>query len=145
MPLSVQIAFLIPIEIISSFICAPLLYSVALPVTIVGGVASVVAILHLTIANSDLHRWFSENMAATSSALSDNPLAGMAQQIGNLAVNAIQLNPGAGLYVLAAALSLTTVLFHSRILAAISSSESAPPPSADTQTWLQDKADRRST
>ena len=135
MPFSVRTLTMIPVEIIVSFICVlvallccfPPFRSVsAKPVATAGAAASVVAVLHLTIANSDLHTWFRQYIVAGPSDHAADPLAGLAQQIGNLATNAVQLTPGAGLYVCAVALTLTTVLLHSRILSAIPSSEPAP-------------------
>jgi uncharacterized protein YjiK len=137
MPFSVRTLILIPVEIVVSFICAlvallccfPPFRSVsAKPVATAGAVASVVAVLHLTIANSDLHRWFREYIVVGSPDHAADPFAGLALQIGNLAASAVQLTPGAGLYVCAVALTLTTVLLHSRILSAIPSSEPAPTP-----------------
>ena len=135
MPFSVRTLILIPVEIVVSFICAlvallccfPPFRSVsAKPVATAGAVASVVAVLHLTIANSDLHRWFREYIVVGSPDHAADPFAGLALQIGNLAASAVQLTPGAGLYVCAVALTLTTVLLHSRILSAIPSTEPAP-------------------
>jgi hypothetical protein len=135
MPFSVRTLIMIPVEIIVSFICVlvallccfPPFRSVsAKPVATAGAVASVVAVLHLTIANSDLHKWFREYIVSGSSDHAVDPFAGLARQIGNLAANAVQLTPGAGLYVCAVALTLTTVLLHSRILSAIPSSEPVP-------------------
>ncbi len=146
MPFSVRTLIMIPVEIIVSFICVlvallccfPPFRSVsAKPVATAGAVASVVAVLHLTIANSDLHKWFREYIVTGSSDHAVDPSAGFAQQIDNLAANAVQLTPGAGLYVCAVALTLTTVLLHSRILSAIPSSEPSPTP-ADPGKYRRD-------
>ena len=124
MPLSVQALPLIPVEIIISFGCAlialfccvgPFGSSPAKAFSTLGSVAAIVALLHLSIANSDLHAWFREQMKADSSALANNPFAGLAQQIANLAVNSIKLKPGTGLYVLASTLSLASILLLSKV------------------------------
>jgi hypothetical protein len=125
MPLSFQLISLIPIEIILGFGCAFIallccLGSFGLTPTkafcSVGAIASIAALLHLVIANSDLHTWFREQMMARSSALANNPFAGLAQQIETLAVNSVQLKPGSGLFVEVAALSLAAVILLSRVL-----------------------------
>jgi len=100
----------------------------AKPAAIAGAAASVVAILHLAIANSDLHKWFRQYIVYGPSDHAADRFAGLEQQIGNLAANAVQLTPGVGLYFCAVALMLTTVLLHSRLLSTISASEPAPTP-----------------
>jgi uncharacterized membrane protein len=140
MPLSAQTLSLIPIEIVLGFACALIALLFCLgsfsstptkAFSTLGSIAAVAAILHLTVANSDLHSWFREQMKLDSSALSNNPLAGLAQQIASLAANSIQLKPGAGLYVLAVSLSLTTIILFSRLLSASSSGETAIEPYFD--------------
>ena len=125
MPLSVQALPFVPIEITVSFACAlvalfgclgPFRLVLAKATSTIGAVAATASLLHLTVANSDLHTWFRDQMKADSPALANNPFTELAQQIGNLAANAFQLKPGVGLYVLAASLLLATVFFHSRIL-----------------------------
>jgi hypothetical protein len=136
MPLSVQALPLIPIEIIISFGCAlialiccigPFGSTPAKASSTLGATAAVAALLHLTIANSDLHTWFREQMKADSSALANNPFAGLAQQIANLAVNSVQLRPGAGLYVLASTLSLATIILLSKVHSASPTAEGIQP------------------
>ena len=135
-PLSVRTLPLIPIEIIISFGCALIGLFCCLgrfgsaptkAFSTLGAVASVVALLHLTIANSDLHTWFRHQIKADSTALANNPFAGLAQQIANLAVNSIQLKPGAGLYLLASTLSLATLILLSRVLSVSRSAEAIEP------------------
>jgi TonB family protein len=70
-------------------------------------------------------------MKADSSALANDPFAGLARQIENLAVNSVQLRPGAGLYVLAAALSLAAVLVISRVLSVSTATEATLEPYPD--------------
>jgi hypothetical protein len=140
MPLSTQTLPLIPIEIIIGFACALISLLSCLgclgsfsstptkAFSTIGSVAAIAAILHLSVANSDLHSWFSEQMKSDSSALANNPFAGFAQQIASLAANSIQLKPGAGLYVLAVSLSLTTIILFSRLLSVSPSGEAAIEP-----------------
>lgn len=133
-PLSVRTLPLIPIEIIASFACALLALFCCLgpfgsaptkAFSAIGGVGAVAALLHLSVANSDLHTWFREQMKADSPDLANNPFAGLARQIENLAVNSVQLRPGVGLYVLAAALSLAAVVAISRVLSMSRTAEAA--------------------
>jgi hypothetical protein len=126
MSLPVQTLPFVPIEIIASFACALIaLCSCASPlreitklICIFGSVAAAVSLLHLAIANSDLHTWLHQQMKTDSSMLTNNPFAGLSQQIGNLAVNSFQLKAGVGLYVFAASLLLATIVLQSRLLAA---------------------------
>jgi hypothetical protein len=135
-PLSVQALPLIPIEIIISFGCAlialfcclgPFGSAPAKAFSSLGAVAAVAALLHLTIANSDLHTWFRELMKADSSALANNPFAGFAQQIENLAINSIQLRPGPGLYALASTLSLAAIILLSKVFSSSPSNIATEP------------------
>jgi hypothetical protein len=135
MPLSVQFFPLIPIEVILGFACAAIALicclvasrSLAKGISTLGTLAGVAAILHLTIANSDLHSWFHDQMEASASRLADNnPFAALGRQIADLAANSFQIKPGVGLYVLAATLSVSAVLFHSGVLSTLSSTEGVP-------------------
>jgi hypothetical protein len=65
-------------------------------------------------------------MDTQASSLPDNPFANLERQIADLAANSFQIKPGAGLYVLAATLSVAAILFHSGILSALPTRESAP-------------------
>ncbi|HZL29341.1 MAG TPA: hypothetical protein VFC39_22650 [Acidobacteriaceae bacterium] len=147
MPLSFQLISLIPIEIILSFGCAAVallccLGSFGLAPTKTfcsfGAIASIAALLHLVIANSDMHTWFREQMMARQPALVNNPFAGIAQQIETLAVNSVQLKPGSGLFVEVAALSLAAVMLLSRVLSSSPSMEAVAEPYAS-----QDNGHRR--
>jgi hypothetical protein len=140
MPLSVQALPLIPIEIIVSFACAliglfcclgPFGSAPAKAFSALGGVAAVAALLHLAVANSDMHTWFREQMKANSAALASNPFAGLAE----LAANSVQLRPGAGLYMLAAALSLAAIVLISRVLSVQPAAEAAIGTSPDQINW----------
>ena len=146
--LSVQALPAVPIEIIVSFAASLIaLFSClgsfgrapARAASTVGGVASVVAILQLTLANSDLHTWFREQIDVDSTSLAQNPFNGLAKQLESLAANSFQLKPGAGLYVLAAALSLAAILLHVRALSSAPSVEplrQSLPPQSDTSPKL---------
>jgi len=126
MPFSVQSLDILPFEIaialgcalISLFGCFGTFRAAYVRVTsTIGGLSAIIAILHLTIANSDLHSWFRESIKAIPAESSDNPFAGVAQQLGNLIVNSVQIKPGIGLFVLAAALTIAAFLSFSRSLA----------------------------
>jgi hypothetical protein len=127
MPFSVQSLDILPFEIaialgcalISLFGCFGTFRSAYVKVTsTIGGLSAIIAILHLTIANSDLHSYFQESIKSTFSQSGDNPFAALAQQLGNLVVNSVQIKPGIGLFVLAAALALVAFLSFSRSFAA---------------------------
>lgn len=119
MPLSIQILPALPICILVSFALAFLglfgclvgLGSGFLRLTAtLGAVLAAFAVVHLIVLNSDLHTFLQQQMLANST--SGDSLAGLGQQIGNLAINAVQLKPGAGLYALAVALTLATILLR---------------------------------
>ena len=147
MPFSFQVISLIPIEIILSFGCALVallccLGSLGLTPTkifsSIGAITSIAALLHVVIANSDLHAWFRDQMMADSSALANNPFAGLAQQIETLAVNSVQLKPGSGLYVQVAALSMAATILLSRVLSSSPLAETVIEPYSN-----QDNGHRR--
>ena len=80
----------------------------------VGAVGALSATIHVTIINSDLHTWSQESMEFP---LHGNFFAGFAQQLGKVLASKIQIIPGVGLYVLAVALVLVALAYHSRLLA----------------------------
>lgn len=137
LPLLVRTLLVVPIEILISFAASLIALvscfssngraSVKATAT-VGGVASVAAILQLTVANSDLHSWFREQIERDSSSFVQNPLDSLAKQFESLAANSFQLKPGAGLYVLAAAVSLAAVLLFSRVFSPSPSVEAPKQP-----------------
>jgi len=105
LPLSVQALPLVPVEIILSYVCALIaLFSCIESFRLatlklfsaIGTLAAVAGIIGLAIANSDLHTWISKQLQADSSALSNNPFAGLAQQIASMAANSSQIKPGVG-------------------------------------------------
>lgn len=125
LPISVQSAAFVPLEVTVAFACALLTLPGCFPrlhpahvrvMSSVGSIAAVTAILHLTIINSDLHEWFQQSMQTGSGSPSENPFAGLMQQLGNLVVNTFQVKAGAGLYVLAVTLVLVAFLSYSRLL-----------------------------
>lgn len=139
MPLSVQALRVIPIEIAFAFVAAVLALFLNLNrnaaravtfVSLCGGIAAGVAILHLVIANSDWHVWLQNQTSAGMQSGDTNPFAGLASALAGMAINAFQLKPGVGLYVLGAALFAAGIL--ARAIAgtrASGSSEDEPFPS----------------
>ncbi len=120
-PLSVQFAPLVPIEVTLAFVsCLVALLAsrwgivTSKVAATVGAVCALSATIHATILNSDLHTWFQESMEFP---LHGNFFAGFAQQLGNMLASRLQIVPGVGLYVLAVALVLVAVAYHSRLLA----------------------------
>lgn len=123
MPLSLQLAWLMPLAIVIAFISA----AIALITTfnaiyvsrifcMIGAICAGVAILHITIMNSELHSWLAELMKTMQAELKDNPFSGLAQNLGTLMVNAFQIKPGWGVYGLLVLLGLAAVLGFSRVL-----------------------------
>jgi len=103
LPLSVQTLPLISIEILFSlgcslitlFLCVGALDSKLVKVfSTVGGLISIAPILHITIADSDFHTWFSEQLKSKPASQSNDLFSGLAQQIASLAANAIHLKAG---------------------------------------------------
>jgi hypothetical protein len=124
-PLSIETAAFLPIEILGSFCLA----GAALLLCIVGagrgavkasstisGILAIAAILHIVVIDSDLHSLFQTQMQANSADLKDNPFAGFAQGLAALISNSVHFKPGAGLYALAATASLGALILHSGIV-----------------------------
>jgi hypothetical protein len=104
LPQSIQMAWLIPIEIGVGFLCAVLTLVGASSVSLVRATAAIgvcsaaLAILHITVMNSDFHSYL--NFSGTG--------------IGTFA-NAFQLKPGWGLYSLGGLLGVVAFLAYSRV------------------------------
>ncbi len=126
LPLSIRFSWLIPVFIIGAFISALLtllgaLFSLGLS-KIAGGlgtVCGVLAVVHLTAMNSDIHNLLQDTLQR--GAGDRNPLAGLARALGNAFINNLDVKPGAGLYVLTGALALAAILVYSRIISRIQS------------------------
>jgi hypothetical protein len=139
MPFSVRKLLFVPIEILVSFICALIALLTCLrPVKLAlrnallafGCAAATIAIIHLAIANSDIHTWF-QNQITSDPSVDASPLSGLAVQIVQLAANAVQLQASAGLYVLAATMLLATVVLQSGIVSSPSSPSLSVEPIVD--------------
>jgi len=122
-PLSLRLFWAIPFEITFALICAALLIvsslfriRLARIPALAGMVGGLLAILHVTIANSDMKRFFEVSMAQSAAALEDNPFSSLANSLSSLMVNAFQLKPGTGLWVLTLALALGALLAFSGVL-----------------------------
>jgi hypothetical protein len=76
---------------------------------IVSTITAITAIVYIHVLNSDMRSWFSDSL---SSALKDNPLAGLASAM----VTSIQLKPEWGLYALCVLLGCVTALSFSKEL-----------------------------
>jgi hypothetical protein len=119
-PLSVRFSPLVPIEVTLAFVsCLVALLAshwgivTSKVAATVGAVSALNATVHVIIINADLHTWFQESMQFP---LRSNPFAGFAQQLGKVLASRIQIVPGVGLYVLAVALVLVALAYHSRLL-----------------------------
>jgi len=148
-PTSVQFAALVPLEATLGIACVV----IALPgcflkfkpryvkaVSITGSLASLIAILHLTVINSDLHTWLRKSMRAPAWDSRDNPFSGFAHEVGNLVASSFQVNPGTGLYVLAVTLVLVAFLSYSRLLGGAQAAEAA---ASGTPAYTIDDPTRR--
>jgi hypothetical protein len=124
LPLSIRFSWLIPVFIIGAFAAAllTLLGSLtSLRLAKIGGVAgtvcSVLALVHLTAMNSDMHQLLENTLQGGTG--DRNPLEGLARFLGSALISNLDLNPGAALYVLAAALALATALVYSRLISRV--------------------------
>ena len=122
-PASVELGWMIPVFIMAAFVCALAtlvgsLFSLRLSkaASTLGALCGVAATVHVRVMNSDVHRFLEQSMKASAEDLKGNPFAGLAETLGNLLVNAFQLKPGVGLYVLTASLALAAFVAHSRLL-----------------------------
>ena len=123
LPLSLRIAWLIPVSVTAALVLAAVvilgtLISVRLSAAaaMLGTVLSAGAIVHIAIANSDLHIWMQASMKRSTDDLRNNPFAAMAEQFGNLMMNAFKITPGLGLYALAGCLALAALVAQYRVL-----------------------------
>jgi len=125
-PASVRFSWLIPVFVVGAFGCALLTVLgslVSLPVakiaSTVGTVCGLLALLHLTVMNSDIHGMLNDAVQRWVGGRKENPLRGLAQTLGSVLVGGVSLTPGAGLYVLAVSLGLAALVTHSRLLSRI--------------------------
>ena len=126
LPASVRFSWLIPVFVVGAFGCALLTVLgslVSLPVariaSTLGTACGVLALLHLTVMNSDIHSVLNDSVQRWAGGRKGNPLAGLAQTLGSALVGGVSLTPGAGLYVLAVSLGLAALVTHSRLLSRI--------------------------
>jgi len=120
-PLSVRFAPLVPIEVTVAFVsclvglltCRREFVTSKVAAT-VGAVSALSATIHVIAINAGLHTWFQESVQLP---LRGNLFAGFAQQLGKVLASTVQIIPGVGLYVLAVALVLVALAYHSRLLA----------------------------
>jgi len=126
LPASVRFSWLIPVFVVGAFGCALLTVLgslVSLPVakiaSTVGTVCGALAILHLTVMNSDVHSILNDSVQRWVGGRKENPLRGLAQTLGSVLVGGMSLTPGAGLYVLTVSLGLAALVTHSRLLSRI--------------------------
>jgi len=114
MPWSVENLQLVPLEVffafglsLAAFVLCVFERRIARFAAALGAVLAVAAVLHLTVANSDLHSWMSQKLA--SAPKDDNPFAGLIAGMASMALAAFQIKAGVGLYGLAASLTLASI------------------------------------
>lgn len=122
-PISLRLAFLISIFVAIAFASALLcavgvLWSAKLVrySSVLGTICSLLAIVHVKIANSDLHRFLGEKLAEAGKEASDNIFSMLAGGIAKIFVGAMNMAPGTGLYVLTASLAVVVFLTQTRLL-----------------------------
>jgi hypothetical protein len=120
MPLSVQSLQLVPIEIGIAFVSALLSFFLLIgnspfvkTFTALGAVGAVAGLIHITVANSDLHSWMQSSIAYDAARRTDAYGVGI-EKLGGLIANSVQLNPGWGMFMLAASLSISFVVIMSQ-------------------------------
>lgn len=123
LPVSVKIGWLIPIAVTIAFlsaaatlVCAFFSVKMARWASTVGACSAAIAVLHVSIMNSDIHSWFADTLKLTAEELNRNLFAALAQGLGSLVVNAFQIKPGWGLYSLLLLLGVSMVIAFSRVL-----------------------------
>jgi len=123
LPLSIKLGWLMPLALVIAFVSAAIALIAAFKdirttriACAIGAFCSAAAILHVTIMNSDIHSWLSESMKMAREDLRGNPFAGLADNLSALIVNAFQIKPGWGVYVLLVLLGLAAIFGFTRIL-----------------------------
>jgi hypothetical protein len=123
LPLSLRIAWLIPVNVIAAFVLAAITIlgaaigrRISAVAATLGAILSIFSILHVLVANSDLHSWMQASMKTSTAELKGNPFAAMAEQFGSLMLNAFKIKPGLGLYVLGVSLAGAALIAKSGIL-----------------------------
>jgi hypothetical protein len=122
-PVTIRFSWLVPVFIIGAFACAVLTllgalvsWRVAYLASALGTILAVLALVHLTKMNSDIHTLLQDTLALGTTGHKASPLAEFARSVGSALVGALQLTPGAGLYVLAISLGLAALLAYSRLV-----------------------------
>lgn len=125
LPLSIQALTFLPFEIIGSFGLSAISFflcvggasrGVARVSSTAAGMFGIGSILHIVVADSDIHAWFQAQIQASTNQANDNPFGALAQNISSLVVNAVHFRPGPGLYASAASASVGALLLHSGLL-----------------------------
>jgi len=125
LPVSMETITLLPFEILGSFGLSAISFllcvigasrGAAKVSSTIAGALGIGAVLHIVIADSDLHTWFQAQMQAGANEMRDNPFAALAQNIGTLIANTVHFRPGPGLYALAASASIGALLLHSGLV-----------------------------
>lgn len=149
LPFSVRTIAVFPFEVLGSFA----LSAISLLLCIIGasrmlakvsssiaGVLGIGSILHIVIADSDLHSWFQTEMQATVNTAGDNPFAAFAQSISTLIANSVHFRPGLGLYMLAISVSIGALILFSGL---VSGSNDERGSQQGKMQWQSDFKTRR--
>ena len=127
LPLSVRFAHWIPGFVAVMFISSAIVVLgaftslAAVKVGCVAGIASSVAlVVFLKILNSDMHRMMNDQIDGITGKAGDDTFAGIVQGIGKMFASGFDIAPASGLYVIAAALTLSLFLATSRVLSRVS-------------------------
>lgn len=124
LPFSLENSFYTPWLILASLVCAALAFVDLLfsrkgfaGLCLLGGCLAALAVLHVTLMNSDLRTWTKALISTHSFGAADSPLLVTRM----LMVNSFQVSPGPGLYVLSSCLLLVPFISSTHSIPRVSS------------------------
>ncbi len=147
LPLSVRTLALLPVEILACFglsgiallLCISGARDAVKVSSTIAGVLGIGSVLHISMANSDIHSWIRAQLESSQADMENNPFAILAKNIGALVANSVHFQPGPGLYALAASVSIGSLLLHSKLIANHGTVANADQPE---EVWHDDAGSR---
>jgi len=125
-PLSIRLAPLLPYFVLAAFLgaVATMFWVFSFPkassvVSAVGAFSGLLAIVHISVLNSDMHRFLEAQLATLRGDDRGQPFAGLAEGLAHLAVGGMNFSPGSGLYVLTACLAMGFFFLKTHLLGRI--------------------------
>lgn len=126
LPLSMRFAHLLPAVVAIMFISSAIVVLgaftslAAARLGCVAGIASSIAlVVYLKVLNSDMHRTMNDQISGITGKAHDNVFSGIVEGIGKMFASGFDVAPAAGLYVIAAGLTLSLFLATSRVLSRV--------------------------